>query len=87
MVLVKGWSITVLIVESLMTLIMTGAKMPKCNACGNTTKFTIAYIEFEVAIFQGDKCVDNFSGDRERLDETYPPECYDCGSIKIEGEV
>ncbi len=62
--------------------------MPKCLECGNTAKFITAYIEFEVSIFdEYGKCVDNYAGDRERLDETYPTECKECGSIKIEGEV
>ena len=61
--------------------------MPKCLDCNNTTKFITTFIEFEVSIFDGDKCVDNYSGDRERLDETHPPECNECGSTKIEGEV
>jgi hypothetical protein len=61
--------------------------MPKCLDCGNTVKFISAFIEFEVSIFDGDKCVDNYSGDRERLDEKYPPECNECNSTKIEGEV
>ena len=61
--------------------------MPKCNNCGNTREFITAWIEFEVSIFDGDKCVDNYAGDRERLDETYPPECRKCDSTDIEGDV
>lgn len=61
--------------------------MPKCLECDNDREFITAYIEFEVAIFQGDKCVDNYAGDRERFDETYPPECKECGSTRIEGRV
>jgi hypothetical protein len=61
--------------------------MPKCKDCGNTKEFITAWIEFEVSIFQGDKCVDNYAGDRERVDETYPAECKPCGSTQIEGEV
>lgn len=59
--------------------------MPKCKECGNTQEFVTAWIEFEVSIFDQDKCVDNYSGDRERVDETYPPECKPCGSTDIEG--
>jgi hypothetical protein len=61
--------------------------MPKCLACGNTAQFITAFIEFEVSIFEGDKVIDTFSGDRERFDETYPPECKECGSTKIEGNI
>jgi len=61
--------------------------MPMCRECENTTEFITAYIEFEVVIFEGDKCVDNYAGDRERLDLDYPPECRDCGSTDIKGEV
>lgn len=61
--------------------------MPKCLDCGNTKEFITAHIEFEVAIFDGDKCVDNYSGDRERFDEKYPPECKECNSTKIEGAI
>lgn len=61
--------------------------MPKCLECGNTREFISAWVEFQVDIFDGEKCVDNYSGDRERLDETYPPECRVCNSTNIEGEV
>jgi hypothetical protein len=59
--------------------------MPKCKDCGNTKEFITAWIEFEVSIFKGDKCVDNYAGDRERVDETYLPECKVCSSTDIEG--
>lgn len=59
--------------------------MPRCNECGNDTKFVTAWIEFEVSIFEGDKCVDNIAGDRDRYDNEYPPECIECGSSDIEG--
>jgi hypothetical protein len=61
--------------------------MPKCLDCLNTTEFITAYIEFQVDIYEGDKCIDNYAGDRERLDETYPPECKECGSLNIDGDV
>ena len=62
--------------------------MPKCKECGNTRDFLSAYIEFEVSIFdETGRCVDNWAGDRERLDVDYPPECGVCSSINIEGEV
>lgn len=61
--------------------------MPKCLKCKNTTEFITAWLEFEVSIFDQNKCVDNYAGDRERLDQTYPPECRECGSTEIEGEV
>lgn len=61
--------------------------MPKCLECLNTTEFITAYIEFQVDIYEGDKCIDNYAGDRERLDETYPPECKECGSLNIDGDV
>ena len=61
--------------------------MPKCLECGNTREFISAWVEFQVDIFDGEKCVDNYSGDRERLDETYSPECRVCNSTNIEGEV
>ena len=61
--------------------------MPKCLDCGNTEKFITAYVEFQVDIYQGDKCVDNYGGDRERIDETYPPECGLCNSTKLEGNI
>lgn len=59
--------------------------MPKCIECNNSVKFITAYIEFEVGIYEGDRCVDTYSGDRDRLDDKYPPECVECGSTKIEG--
>ena len=59
--------------------------MPKCRNCGNTKEFIISYIEFEVAVFQDDRCVDNYSGDRERNDVNFPPECKVCTSTDIEG--
>jgi hypothetical protein len=61
--------------------------MPKCLDCLNTKEFITAHVEFEVNIYEGDKCVDNYGGDRERLDEAYPPECKNCGSTNIDGEV
>jgi hypothetical protein len=61
--------------------------MPKCLDCGNTKEFITAYLEFEVSIFDQENCVDNYAGDRERLDETYPPECRECDSTNIEGEI
>ena len=61
--------------------------MPTCRDCGNTTEFITAYLEFEVVVFQGDKCIDNYGGDRERLDLEYPPSCKPCGSEDIEGGV
>jgi hypothetical protein len=61
--------------------------MPTCLDCGNTKEFITAYVEFEVSIFDGDKCVDNYSGDRERFDEKYPPECKECNSTNIKGEI
>jgi hypothetical protein len=61
--------------------------VPKCLECGNRTEFITAWLEFEISTFQGEKCVENWAGDRERLDETYPPECKECGSTEIEGEV
>jgi len=61
--------------------------MPRCRNCGNNEKFITAWIEFEVSVFDGDKCVDNYSGYGERLDMTYPPECCKCNSTDIEGEV
>jgi len=61
--------------------------MPKCLDCLNTREFITAYIEFQVYIYEGDKCIDNYAGDRERLDETYPPECRECGSNNIEGDI
>jgi hypothetical protein len=61
--------------------------MPKCRSCGNTKEFITAWVEFEVSVFDGDKCVDNWAGDRERFDEKYPPECRVCDSTDIEGEV
>ena len=61
--------------------------MPKCLDCNNTKEFITAFIEFEVSIFDGDKCVDNYGGDRERVDEKYPPECKECESTKIDGDI
>jgi hypothetical protein len=61
--------------------------MPKCLDCLNTREFITAYIEFQVDIYEGDKCIDNYAGDRERLDETYPPECKECGSNNLEGDI
>lgn len=61
--------------------------MPKCLECGNTERFITAYVEFQVDIYQGEKCIDNYAGDRERIDETYAPECMICNSTNIEGEV
>jgi len=61
--------------------------MPKCLDCLNTKEFITAYIEFQVDIYEGNKCIDNYAGDRERLDETYPPECKECGSNNIEGDI
>jgi hypothetical protein len=61
--------------------------MPKCRDCGNTSEFITAYVEFQVDIYEDDKCIDNYAGDRERIDETYPPECAECNSTNIEGEV
>ena len=61
--------------------------MPKCLSCGNTKEFITAYVEFQVDIYQGDKCVDNYAGDRERIDHTYPPECKVCESTNLEGDV
>lgn len=59
--------------------------MPKCLRCGNDNEFITAYVEFEVVIFAGGRQIDSYAGDRERLDETYPPECKVCGSTEIEG--
>ncbi len=61
--------------------------MPKCLDCGNKSEFITAYVDFQVDIYEGDRIVDNYGGDRERIDETYPPECKPCGSIRIEGGV
>lgn len=61
--------------------------MPKCLECGNTTHFITAWVEFQVDRFDGEKCVDSYSGDRDRLDEQYPPECTKCNSTDIEGEI
>jgi len=60
--------------------------MPKCAECGNDKNFLVAYIEFEVQTFQGDKVIDTLSGDRDRFDHEYPPECADCGSTDIENK-
>jgi hypothetical protein len=59
--------------------------MPKCKACSNDKNFLTTYIEFEVVTYSGDRIIDQYSGDRERLDEQYPPECNECGSTDIEG--
>ena len=59
--------------------------MPKCRECDNDKKFITAWIEFEVAVFDGDRVIDNYAGDRERFDEQYPPECTECGSTDIDG--
>ena len=62
--------------------------MPKCKDCGNTKEFLTAYVEFEVSVFdETGRCVENWAGDRDRLDHEYPPECGACGSNEIEGEV
>lgn len=61
--------------------------MPKCLDCGNDREFITAWVEFQVHIFQGDKCVATSSGDSERFDEAYPPECMACDSTNIEGEI
>jgi hypothetical protein len=61
--------------------------MPKCLDCNNTREFITAVVEFEVAIYEGEDLIDNYAGDRERIDETYPPECKECGGTKIEGSV
>jgi hypothetical protein len=61
--------------------------MPKCKDCGNTTDFILAYVEFEVVTYEGDKIIDQYAGDRERFDEKYPPECFKCNSLNIEGNI
>ena len=61
--------------------------MPKCLDCGNTREFITAFIEFQIETFQDNKLVDQLAGDRERLDETYPPECRECNSTNIEGDI
>ena len=61
--------------------------MPRCRECGNENEFITAHIEFQVNIYQSGKLVDNYGGDRERVDEQYPPECKECGSTDIEGEI
>lgn len=59
--------------------------MPKCRECDNDKDFVVAYIEFEVQHFQGDKLIDQTAGDRDRYDHEYAPECMECGSTDIEG--
>jgi hypothetical protein len=61
--------------------------MPRCKGCGNDKEFITAWVEFEVVIFDGDKVIDNYAGDRERLDRIYQPECKVCGNTNIEGEL
>jgi len=58
--------------------------VPKCKECGNTKEFIISYIEFEVVKFNETKIIDNYSGDRERNDVNFPPECKVCNSTDIE---
>ena len=59
--------------------------MPKCRECDNDKRFLVAYLEFELITYQGDKIIDQEAGDRDRYDHKYAPECADCGSTDIEG--
>lgn len=61
--------------------------MPKCLDCGNEVEFIVAYVEFEKVTYQGEHIIDQYAGDRERLDEKYLPECYKCNKTNIEGDI
>lgn len=61
--------------------------MPKCRECDNDKQFIISYVEFDTVTFQGDKIIDEEAGDRDRFDHEYPPECSECGSTDIEGDI
>ena len=61
--------------------------MPKCLECNNTEEFIIAYIEFATLHFSDEILTYEESGDTDRYDETYPPECKKCGSANIEGDL
>ena len=61
--------------------------MPKCLDCGNTKDFIVAYIQFATLSYKNNELVFESSGDHDRYDETYPPECRECNSTNIEGDV
>jgi hypothetical protein len=61
--------------------------MPRCIDCDNDKEFILAYVEFEVVTYKGDKIIDQYAGDRERFDEGYAPECNKCNSLNIEGDI
>jgi hypothetical protein len=66
--------------------------MPKCNECNNNKEFIVTYMESETQTYEGDDVIDQYAGDRDRLDHVldnglYKPECASCGSTDIEGEI
>lgn len=61
--------------------------MPRCIDCDNDKEFILAYVEFEVVTYEGERIIDQYAGDRERFDEKYPPECFKCNSLNIEGNI
>ena len=61
--------------------------MPKCRECDNERGFLVAILEFELVTYKDDKVIDQEAVNRERYDHKYSPECADCGSTDIEGEI
>jgi len=63
--------------------------MPKCLECNNESTFIVTYVEFEKQTYEGDRIIEQYAGDRERLDywlgDKYKPECGECDSTNVVG--
>lgn len=60
--------------------------MPKCNDCGNTKSFVVAYLGYDVLFFDEDgRNYDSESIDRSRATGR-APSCNLCLSTNVEGD-